>query len=180
MTRPERLGLSLVVVIVAATGCSDRIGKGWDWNRMRTQPRYQPYGDSKFFADGKAMQLPPMGTMSRESGKAAAAPVVVTDALVARGASRFHIYCAVCHGESGDGVSIVASNMEQPKPPSLLVPPASLMPAGVIATVISNGAGTMPSFAAELSYADRQAVAIYVRALQSKAAMRAAAGLAKR
>lgn len=170
MTRPKRIGLSLAAMIVVATGCSDRIGRGWDWNRMRTQPRYEPYRDSKFFADGKAMQLPPMGTMSREKGEEAAIPIVVTDALIARGASRFRIYCAVCHGDRGDGVSIVASNMEQPKPPSLIVPPVSLMPASVIATIITNGAGTMPSFASELSHADRQAVAAYVGTLQSKTA----------
>ena len=176
MTRTKRMGLSLAAMIVVASGCSDRIGKGWDWNRMRSQPRYEPYRDSKFFADGKAMQLPPTGTVSRESGEEAAIPIVVTDALIARGASRFRIYCAVCHGDRGDGVSIVASNMEQPRPPSLIVPPVSLMPASVIATVITNGAGTMPSFASELSHADRQAVAAYVGTLQSKTATGGASG----
>jgi len=164
-----RTVLVCVSLLAITSGCSERIGKGWDWNRMRTQPKYQPYRSSAFFADGKTMQLPPAGTMSRESGAVAAKPITIDDRALARGASQFHIYCAVCHGERGDGESIVASNMDQPKPPSLIVAPVSLMPASVVATVITNGLGAMPSFAAELSPADRQAVAAYVKTLQPKA-----------
>jgi mono/diheme cytochrome c family protein len=169
MNRVLRSGLACVAVIAmlaVAGGCSERMGKGWDWNRMRTQPRYEPYRSSSFFADGKAMQLPPAGTVSRESQSASARPVAIDDRVIARGESQFHIYCAVCHGERGDGASLVATNMEQPKPPSLIAPPVALMPANVIATVIASGMGAMPSFAAELSPADRQAVAAYVRTLQ--------------
>lgn len=169
MSRVFRACVGCVGAIAMVSGCSERIGNGWDWNRMRTQPKYQPYRSSAFFADGKAMQLPPAGTVSRESGVVSAAPIAVNDRVIARGASQFHIYCAVCHGERGDGASIVALNMEQPRPPSLITPPVSLMPARVVATVIANGAGAMPPFAAELAPADRQAVAAYVGTLQSGA-----------
>lgn len=174
MTRAFRAGLVCVSLMAIASGCSERMGKGWDWNRMRSQPKYQPYRSSAFFADGKAMQLPPTGTMSRETGAMAATPTAIDDRVVARGASQFHIYCAVCHGERGDSESVVASNMDQPRPSSLIAPPVSLMPASVVATVITNGVGTMPSFAAELSPADRQAVAAYVKTLQPNAATIAA------
>ena len=166
MTRALLTGVACFAIMALVSGCSDRIGSGWDWNRMRTQPRYEPYRGSRFFADGKAMQLSPSGTMSRERG-AAPAPITIDDRVIARGATQFHIYCAVCHGERGDGMSVVASNMDQPKPPSLITPPVSLMPASVVATVITSGAGVMPSFAAELSPVDRQAVAAYVKTLQS-------------
>jgi mono/diheme cytochrome c family protein len=169
MNRVLRTGLACVAVIVVVSGCSERMGKGWDWNRMRTQPKYEPYRSSNFFADGKSMQLPPAGTVSREGGTASVNPMKINDQAIAHGESQFHIYCAVCHGERGDGESVVASNMEQPKPPSLVTPPVSLMPASVIATVIASGMGTMPSFAAELSPADRRAVAAYVRTLQPAA-----------
>jgi mono/diheme cytochrome c family protein len=169
MNRTVVVGVACISVMAITSGCSERIGKGWDWNRMRSQPKYQPYRSSAFFADGKAMQLPPTGTMSRESGAVAATPITIDDRVIARGASQFHIYCAVCHGERGDGESIVAGNMDQPKPPSLILAPVSLMPASVVATVITSGVGAMPSFAAELSPADRQAVAAYVKTLQPKA-----------
>jgi len=169
MTLSGRICIACAAVAFAAIGCSERIGRGWDWNRMRNQPRYEPYRGSAFFADGKAMQLPPVGTVSRERGAESVTRFVVNDAVIAQGAVQYHVYCAVCHGDRGDGVSIVASNMDPPRPPSLIAPPVSLMPARVIATAIANGAGTMPSFAAELAPADRQAVAAYVRMLQSAA-----------
>jgi mono/diheme cytochrome c family protein len=137
---------------------------------MRMQPRYESYRSSAFFADGKAMRLAPAGTRSIEGGAVSGwQRPRVTPAVIERGRAQFHIYCAVCHGECGDGVSIVASNMEPPKPPSLIVPPAALMPDSVIAAVIANGLATMPSFATEMTVADRIAVTEYVKQLQHPA-----------
>jgi len=166
----SRTVLIIAGIVLGISGCSERMGKGWDWNRMRNQPRYQPYRDSKFFADGKAMQLPPAGTVSRESIAADSAPPPDSALVATRGKSQYGIYCAVCHGVRGDGNSIVATNMAQPSPPpSLIVPPVSLMSASIVATVIANGFGTrMPSFKADLSAADRQAVAEYVKTLQNR------------
>ncbi len=155
---------------VALAGCSEHIGKGWDWNRMRVQQKYQPYRQSTFFSDGKTMQLPPPGTVSREAGALLMPrpPLVVTPAVIARGGSQFQIYCAACHGERGDGNSIVARNMGAPVPPSLIVPPASALPSARIVLVVTDGFGRMPSFAAELSPLDRIAVAEYVKTLQKE------------
>ena len=176
MTRIVRVSLfgAYALMTLTIAGCSERMGKGWDWNRMRMQPRYEPYRGSAFFADGKAMQLPPAGTISRESdvGALSATPLIVTSAALERGATQYHIYCAVCHGERGDGESIVARNMDDPKPPSLITAPVSLMPASVVAAIVSDGLGPMPSFSSELSPVDRQAVAAYVKTLQSASATR--------
>ena len=166
---PAICGCILASVMLA--GCSEHIGKGWDWNRMRVQEKYQPYRQSAFFPDGKTMQLPPQGTVSREAGALLAPrePLVVTPAVIARGESQFQIYCAVCHGERGDGNSIVARNMGAPLPPSLIVAPVSALPTSRIVLVVTDGLGRMPSFAAELSPLDRIAVAEYVKALQREA-----------
>lgn len=161
-----------LALVTIATGCSERIGKGWDWNRMRVQQRYEPYRGSAFFANGMAMQVPPPGTISREAATdaLALAPLVVTPAALQRGAHQFHIYCAVCHGERGDGVSYVARSMDEPKPPSLVAPPGSLMPDSLIAAIISHGVGRMPPYSAELAPADREAVAAYVKKMQAATA----------
>ncbi|HEU4642368.1 MAG TPA: cytochrome c [Gemmatimonadaceae bacterium] len=177
MRRADRASLAYRVALVLAgvmcAACSDRPGRGWDWERMRSQPRYQAYGASAFFPDGKSMQAPPSGTVSRESGAdaeadaaARAATASPSAAMLRRGADRFHIFCAVCHGERGDGRSIVAANMEPPKPPSLLSAPVRALPPDALHAVISGGFGRMPSYANELSPADRWAVVAYVRALQ--------------
>ncbi|MDQ6736900.1 MAG: cytochrome c [Gemmatimonadota bacterium] len=174
MTVRARFRFCMVCTAAALTlaGCSEHIGKGWDWNRMRVQQKYVPYRGSRFFANGMAMQAPPAGSISRESavGALAVAPLGLSPAALQRGAAQFHIYCAVCHGERGDGDSYVGKSMDPPRPPSLIVPPVSLIPASVVAAIVSAGLGQMPSFSADLSPGDREAVAAYVKSLQSSSA----------
>jgi mono/diheme cytochrome c family protein len=169
MTLPIRRGVrglwALAWLALVSSACRDRVGQGWDWERMRAQPRYAPYGPSALFANGMAMRVPPAGTVTRESASLTDPPWgagAASAVIVRRGASRFAIYCAVCHGERGDGVSVVASNMDPPRPPSLLVPPASTLSASDLVRVMTNGLGRMPSYAAELPVRDRWAVAAYI------------------
>lgn len=161
----------LVAALTALAACTDRMGRGWDWSRMREQPRYEPYGAGAAFADGKAMQAAPPGTVSRESDDSAA--TLPTDlaaaALVARGGDRFAIYCAPCHGERGTGDGLVGVNMDPPRPPSLVDAPRSALGAGRIYSVVTQGFGRMPPFASQLAAADRWAVVAYVGALQRAA-----------
>lgn len=166
MSRARSLSLFLALALLG-NACSERMGHGFDWKRMRAQHKYEPYSVNPVFADSSAMRVPPEGTVSREAVAASAPPPAVD---LVRGASRFHIYCAVCHGEAGDGVSIVASNMDPPKPPSLLVAPAKDLPPAQLFAVITNGLGRMPSLAAELSAADRWQVIAYLGELQRRAA----------
>jgi mono/diheme cytochrome c family protein len=128
------------------------------------------------------MQPPPGGTVrrgelldsrlteGRERGGAylSDVPLAVTGKLLARGQSRFGIFCAVCHGEAGDGRSIVASNMVERPPPSLLSPQLRALPAGLLYQVVQQGFGRMPSYATELTVEDRWAVVAYVRRLQAQ------------
>jgi mono/diheme cytochrome c family protein len=165
MTRRPRRLVSLLpwIVPLVAGACSDRMGAGWDWNRMRTQPRYTPFDSSTVFADGKAMQAPPPGTIARESGSDGATLAATTRDV---GATRFDSFCAVCHGVTGNGESVVGSNMDPPKPPSLLSPAIRALSDEQLYAVITDGFGHMPSYAAELTPADRRAVIAYVRTLQ--------------
>jgi len=172
MTRRIRLVMQstaqLALLAIVGAACSDRIGKGWEWERMRSQPRYEPYGPSTVFPNGMAMRSSPAGTIARESAPLTEPPWGAGQANMAtvrRGASRFAIYCAVCHGTRGDGVSVVGSNMDPPRPPSLLAPPASTLSARDLVRVMTDGFGRMPSYAAELSAPERWAVAAYIATL---------------
>lgn len=147
---------------------------------MRVQPRYDIYGSSRFFTDSEVMQRPPAGTVAREAivgdplattgqvngAYATTIPVTVTDTLLSLGRSRFHVYCAVCHGEGGYGGSIVATNMLPPRPPSLRSPAIRALPPGFVFHVVTDGFGRMPSYAAQLSVQERWAVIAYVQQLQ--------------
>jgi mono/diheme cytochrome c family protein len=162
MTRRRILATALASITVAA--CHDRIGPGWDWNRMRIQPKALAYGESSAFADSMAMRRPPDGTVPHDS---TIAPDTPPDS--ARGADRFHIYCAVCHGDRGDGHSVVASNMEPPKPPSLLTDSIRNLTADRLDQVMIHGYGRMPALGTALSATDRQAIRAYIATLQRAA-----------
>ncbi|HET8650419.1 MAG TPA: cytochrome c [Gemmatimonadales bacterium] len=180
------IGRMLAAALIAGmlSGCGGGDASWWDHalSRMREQPRYDRYEASHFFADGKVLQSPPPGTIPRErvigpdsliSGQrngvfATALPIPATPELLARGQSRFGIYCAACHGAAGFGGSIVAANWPGRKPPSMHDSLISSMPAGQIFTVITDGFGRMPSYATELSPIDRWAVIGYIRELERK------------
>jgi len=125
------------------------------------------------------MRQPPEGTVPRErqtlrpeitTGKdrngqvVSTIPIAVTRELMLEGRGKFEIYCAVCHGLAGDGVSLVASQMSLRPPPNLhkLRNPGS----GHVFQVMTEGFGLMPSYAAELTPHERWAVAAYLKALQ--------------
>ena len=166
MLTPTGRRATLALLFAGTLGaCHARMGNGWDWNRMRSQPKYTPWGKSRFFRDGKAMQLAPAGTVSRESAADTADRGLGTDDAVL-GASRFRIFCALCHGDRGDGVSVVASNMGSPRPPSLLSDSVRQVPPDRIDSVIDHGYGRMPALGPALSAADRRAVIAYLRDLQ--------------
>ena len=166
---------------------------------MRAQPRlqvvpdmdqqfyYKAQTENPFFADGVTMRKPPEGTVARGMLAAddayfrgiardtifvAEIPATVTRPMLDRGRDRFNIYCAPCHGQSGNGNGMVHARA-QALGEGTWTPPTDLTsqtvvdrPAGHIYNTIANGIRTMPSYGAQLSPEDRWAVTAYVRALQ--------------
>lgn len=93
-----------------------------------------------------------------------------TGELLRRGKERYGIYCAVCHGASGDGNGITA----QYGVPVAANPNAKLnaispetYPDGRLFEVISNGKGQMSGYAYNIPVRDRWAIIAYIRALQA-------------
>lgn len=178
-------GLAVVIVpLVVITGCElassfERPTPGLE--RMLEQPRHDPY-EAYRGSDGSLtmMQLPPEGVIPYEPNPRSTSwatgqrndewvvriPAKVDLDFVRRGRADFSVYCAVCHGESGDGASAVARHMNQKKPPSLHAGSATAMPVGWLYSVVSNGKNYMPAMNLQLSQQRRWQVVAYVRALQ--------------
>jgi len=148
-------------------------------NDMRDQPRSDPLESSRFFPDGLASRTPVPGTVARGqlggdlhfetgmvSGKLATTfPYPVSAEALARGLQRFAIFCTPCHGQLGDGQGmVVRRGFKQPS--SFHVDRLRAAPPGYFFDVMTNGFGTMSSYASQVPAADRWAIAAYIRALQ--------------
>jgi mono/diheme cytochrome c family protein len=153
---------------------------------MDNQPRYRSQQVNPFFADTREARPPVEGTVARgrlddDDGRTKGLrngtwiedfPVPLTEGLLRRGADRFQIYCAPCHGLAGYGDGMVAVRADRLME-GTWVPPTSVHDATVLArpvghlfNSITNGIRTMPSYGSQIPVDDRWAIVAYVRALQ--------------
>jgi mono/diheme cytochrome c family protein len=148
---------------------------------MHDAPRYDALEKSDFFTDRRTSRELIEGTVARGQLRAddayytgkvdgtplAALPAGITldKALVERGQSRFNIYCAPCHSQTGEGDGMVVRRGYK-QPPSLHDPRLRAQPLGYFYDVITRGFGQMPDYAAQIQPKDRWAVAVYLKALQ--------------
>jgi mono/diheme cytochrome c family protein len=146
---------------------------------MANQPKAKPMSESEFFADGtNARPLPahvvPRGAANRDEAVetglindvyATQLPVKLTPQLLARGRESYDAFCSMCHGRIGDGQGIVVQR-GFPAPPSYHIDRLRNAPIGHFYDVMTNGYGTMTSYASQIEPRDRWAIAAYIRALQ--------------
>lgn len=153
---------------------------------MDQQPYFRSQTENRLFADRRAMRPAVAGTVPY--GRAdldtgfhrgrdgedwiVAFPVPVTSDLMRRGQERYGVYCAPCHGLSGDGDGIIHERAERLME-GTWTPPSSLhtdlvvsRPAGHIFNTITHGIRNMPAHGPQIPVGDRWAIVAYVRALQ--------------
>ena len=160
----------LGVALLLSTACR---------NDMHTQPRYKAYAATEFFSDGRSERPAIEDTVARGqlhldearyTGKIngkdiESIPIQITKEDLLRGQERFNIYCSPCHGQLGNGHGmIVARGLRQP--PSYLDERLLNAPIGHFFDVMSNGYGSMYSYASRVAVDDRWRIAAYIRALQ--------------
>jgi mono/diheme cytochrome c family protein len=146
---------------------------------MHDQPKFKPYAKDDFFADRRSARPLPEGTIARGhlredsvlyTGKAAGKPVdafpfAVTAGVMARGQERFDIFCAPCHGRTGDGDGMIVRRGYR-KPPTFHQDRLRQTAPGYTFDVITNGFGAMPDYAQQIPVRDRWAIVAYIKALQ--------------
>ena len=152
------------------------------WNGSRLKP----YEQVNFFDNQSVSQQPPSGTVARgqerldeptfygtQNGtlvtynpimRAATTPNA-TKALLERGQERYNIYCQPCHGLGGYGDGMIVKRGFA-KPPSYHTDRLRNVPEGHFFDVITNGYGSMYSYANRVPTQDRWAIAAYIRVLQ--------------
>jgi mono/diheme cytochrome c family protein len=127
-------------------------------------------------AQDPGVRLPVKGTIPRGftpdayqgnpegAGRELKNPLKRTEAVLTRGQDRYNIYCIVCHGPTGEGDGSVIGKF--PRPPSLQSDKVIAWADGNIYHVITHGQNLMPSYASQVSQADRWAIIHYIRAIQ--------------
>lgn len=161
---------------------------------MDKQAKFGPQASHPWFVDGRAMRQPVEGTIARghlnldqpffngfttnrdgviEFVNSIPPQVSVDDLLLERGRERYGIYCALCHGDSGDGtgpVNRVAIERKEPK----WVPATNLLTQdirdradGQIFQAIRDGVRNMPSYKSQIAPRDRWAIVAHLRKLQA-------------
>jgi mono/diheme cytochrome c family protein len=157
---------------------------------MDQQYKYKNQTSNPFFADGVSDRIPPAGTVARgrlyadeafgkgfrqtggDTVYVAEFPLPVTDALMQRGRERYDIFCATCHGLSGNGsglVHLAAAKLGEgtwTPPTNLTTATVVERPVGHIYNTIANGIRSMPAYGSQIDPEDRWAITAYVRALQ--------------
>jgi cytochrome c553 len=151
---------------------------------MHDQPKMFPQRGSNVFADHRGARPQVVNTVARGqlredsyyyTGVAQGAngyreehdqlPFPVTMEVLQRGQERFNIYCTPCHSRVGNGLGEIVQRGY--KPAANLHDQVRLaQPLSHYFYVMTNGYGAMPDYSAQLTPADRWAVAAYIRALQ--------------
>ena len=159
-----------IVVLACGVGCRQD---------MQDQPKYKPLAVSTFFADGRASRPVPPGAVAIDDVAEDPAhatglvdgefvtsiPVPVNVDLLNRGQDRYDIYCAPCHGRTGDGHGMVATRGFK-IPADLSSDRVRTAPPGYLYAVVTDGYGAMPDYSYQLDEHDRWAVVAYIRALE--------------
>jgi Cytochrome C oxidase, cbb3-type, subunit III len=166
----QGLGLCAAAALVLVAGCRQD---------MHDQPKFFPQRGTSFFPDGRSVRDQVAHTVARGQAQEAdffhtglqdgkevdALPFPVTLAVLERGQEQFNTYCTPCHSRVGNGAGMIVERGYKPAgnfhDAKRLAEPLSHY-----FYVISNGLGAMPDYAAQVTPADRWAIAAYIRALQ--------------
>jgi mono/diheme cytochrome c family protein len=146
---------------------------------MHNQPKYVPQRGSDFFLDGRSVRPQVDHTVARgqqdeasffytglQNGKEVnALPFPATMEALERGQERYNVYCTPCHSRVGNGAGMIVQRGYKPAgnfhDARRLAEPLSHY-----FYVMTNGYGAMPDYSAQITPADRWAIAAYIRALQ--------------
>ncbi|MES2780464.1 MAG: cytochrome c [Bacteroidota bacterium] len=170
------LGLSAIVA-----SCHDKEQPNYQYfPNMYESVGYETYAESDAFRDGKEGLLPPDGTIKRgfvpydypnttegynASKVSLTSPLDSTAVDMDKAGQLFNIYCAICHGEKGDGKGNLAKREKLLGIPSYK---DRVITEGSVFHVQTYGLNSMGSYANQLDANERWMVSAYVMKLKSE------------
>jgi hypothetical protein len=146
---------------------------------MQDQPKAKTFRMSEFYDDRLSARPLVAGTVDQDhldndellaTGRvkgdfSTVFPFPITREILQRGQERFNIYCAPCHGRTGNGDGMIVRRGFR-QPPSYHIDRLRKAPVGHFFDVITYGFGSMYDYADRINPRDRWAIIAYIRALQ--------------
>jgi len=182
MRRLFLLGLFAAVLLAGCRGSQSEEPPIHPHLGMDFQEKFQAQTYNPLFEDNASMRTPPTGTVARGQRRADNEvfrgrtdegdyvddiPVAVNRAVLERGQKQYNVYCAPCHGKSGDGNGIIMEGDYGYTPASSYhIDRLRQASDGYLYDVIANGVRNMPAYAQQIPVRDRWAIVAYIRALQ--------------
>jgi mono/diheme cytochrome c family protein len=183
------IGIALVTSVLLVS-CFNNNKPNYQYMPNMYEPvGYETYGDYEIFPGSMEAMIPVKGTIPRgwqpydyensteglELAKAELKnPLEVTEENLAAGAQLYTIYCAVCHGDKGDGQGILVQREKFLGIPSYADPGRNITEGGIY-HVQMYGLNAMGSHASQTNELERWQIAQHV--LNLKAALNGAPGL---
>jgi mono/diheme cytochrome c family protein len=139
---------------------------------VSAKPAADGVAKAPLFAFSNGLDYYNTGRVGDYYGDGIPSELALDQATIERGQQRYRVYCAVCHGESGNGKGttskfgiLTAFNFQQA---GNLDPAnaAAYRTAGAIFDVITNGKGLMGPYKGNIPVRDRWAIVSYIRAMQ--------------
>ena len=171
----------LVGITILVSSCHNNSAPNYQYfPNMYESVGYETYSEAKVFKGGKEGQLPVDGTINRgfepyeyenstagyELAKAnLKSPLDSVAKNSDKGAQLFGIYCAICHGEKGDGKGNLVKREKFLGVPSYA---DRVITEGSVFHVETYGLNAMGSHANQLTQEERWMVAAYVMKLKSE------------
>ena len=173
-------------IVVSFSSCKDNLKPNYQYMpNMYESVAYETYSESDAFNSptglkGKEGQLPAEGSIKRGfvpygipnttegynfSKTIAKSPLDSTAVDMKKAGELYDIYCAICHGEGGDGKGNLVKREKFLGVPSYK---DRVITTGSVFHVVTYGLNSMGSHANQLSKAERWQVADYVMKLKSE------------
>ena len=173
----------LVLIVMTAFGCKrDNNTTGYAYfPDMAYSNAFETWGSSPNYSDSVTMLLPVEGTVPRgmipyqytksfdeqqRAGRELISPVEANTANLLRGKAQYDIYCAMCHGDKGQGNGhLFTSKLFPVQPTSLVGDYVQNKPDGEIYHVITLGSlsGLMGAHGSLIKPDDRWKIIAYVK-----------------
>ena len=173
--------IALVVSVSAAfTSCFNKREPNYQYMpNMYQSVAYEPYAEASAFPSGKEGQIPAEGSIPRgfvpyelpdtnegyEASKSNTSPLADEAYDEARAGELYTIYCAICHGDKGDGQGNLVKREKFLGVPNYKERDIT---EGSVYHVATYGKNMMGSYANQLSQEERWEVSRYVMQLRSK------------